>query len=145
MTKAITASENYEFCLSDELKVMTETELRETCATRDFALQALRDWIEANPRIAASRMGKFTMNLLFSSTLPYLYRTIAMFLDENIPSFIFQNLDANFLLRFLRAKKFSVPITCEGIERYLLLRQSYEFFSNLDMSLPTMKILLDAG
>lgn len=72
MTKAITASENYEFCLSDELKVMTETELRETCATRDFALQALRDWIEANPRIAASRMGKFTMNLFFSSILPYL-------------------------------------------------------------------------
>lgn len=61
--------------------------------------------------------------------------------------FIFQqqNVDANFLLRFLRAKKFSVPMTCAGIERYLLLRQSYEFFSNLDMNLPIMKILLDAG
>lgn len=58
MTKAIEKCDTYEFDLSDELKVLAETELRETCATRDFALQALRDWIEANPRIAASRMGK---------------------------------------------------------------------------------------
>lgn len=49
---------NYEFRLSNELKVLAETELRETCATRDFALKALRDWIETNPRIAAARMGK---------------------------------------------------------------------------------------
>lgn len=67
MTKAITTSENYEFRLSDELKVMAETELRETCATRDFALQALRDWIDANPRIAASRMGKLKIISLFFS------------------------------------------------------------------------------
>lgn len=60
MSKAITKSDEYEFSLSDELKEMTETELRETAATRDFALQAVREWIEANPRIAASRMGKMT-------------------------------------------------------------------------------------
>lgn len=54
-------------------------------------------------------------------------------------------IDANFLLRFLRAKKFSVPITQAGIERYLLLRQSYDFFTNLDMNLPVMKKLLDDG
>lgn len=137
MTKAITTSENYEFCLSDELKIMAETELRETSATRDFALQALRDWIEANPRIAASRMGKLK-NILRPSR-------IKPFHPNNNFCLPFKNLDANFLLRFLRAKKFSVPITCEGIERYLLLRQSYEFFNNLDMNLPTMKILLDAG
>lgn len=53
--------------------------------------------------------------------------------------------DSNFLLRFLRAKKFSVPITQEGIERYLLLRQSYDFFTNLDMNLPVMKTLSDKG
>lgn len=58
MSKAITKSDEYEFSLSDELKEITETELRETAATRDFALQAVREWIEANPRIAASRMGK---------------------------------------------------------------------------------------
>lgn len=68
MAKAITKSDDYEFSLSDELKVMAETELRETVATRDFALQALREWIEANPRIAASRMGK--INKLKALPLP---------------------------------------------------------------------------
>lgn len=58
MKKATTNPDNYEFRLSKELKILSETELRETCATRDFALKALRDWIETNPRIAASRMGK---------------------------------------------------------------------------------------
>lgn len=50
-------ADSYEFCLSDDLKELAKNELRETCATRDFALKALRDWIESNPRIAASRMG----------------------------------------------------------------------------------------
>lgn len=68
MTKAIEKCDSYEFNLSDELKVLTETELRETPATRDFALQAIRDWIEANPRIAASRMGKFKKNIFLSGS-----------------------------------------------------------------------------
>lgn len=65
MAKAITNSDEYEFTLSDELKEMTETELRETKASRDFALQAVREWIEANPRIEASRMGKLTTSFFF--------------------------------------------------------------------------------
>lgn len=67
MAKAITKSDDYEFTLSDELKEMSETELRETSATRDFALQAVREWIEANPRIAASRMGKLTTSFLWDA------------------------------------------------------------------------------
>lgn len=67
MTKAITKSDDYEFSLSDELKEMAENELRETVATRDFALQALRGWIEANPRIEASRMGKLKALFLKNS------------------------------------------------------------------------------
>lgn len=59
MSKATTLADSYEFCLSDDLKELAKNELRETCATRDFALKALRDWIESNPRIAASRMGKY--------------------------------------------------------------------------------------
>lgn len=62
MKKATTYPDNYEFRLSNELKMLAETELRETCATRDFALKALRDWIESNPRIAAARMGKSNSN-----------------------------------------------------------------------------------
>lgn len=66
MTKNITTfDDNYEFCLSNELKHLAKTELRETCATRDFALKALRDWIESNPRIAASRMGEFIIPWCF--------------------------------------------------------------------------------
>lgn len=61
MSKAIRAADSYKFRLSDELKVLAETELRETCATRDFALKALRDWIESNPRILAARIGKFDL------------------------------------------------------------------------------------
>lgn len=61
MSKATTVADNYEFRLSKELKVLAETELRETCATRDFALKALRDWIESNPRIASARMGEFDL------------------------------------------------------------------------------------
>lgn len=58
MSKGITDADEYVFKLSDDLKSLAEQELRETAATRDFALKALRDWIESNPRIAAARLGK---------------------------------------------------------------------------------------
>jgi len=110
MSKGITDIDEYVCNLSDELQELAKEELRETPAHREFALKALREWIESHPRISATR------------------------------------LDSNFLLRFLRAKKFSVPITQEGIERYLLLRQSYDScFQNLDMTLPNMKTLIDLG
>lgn len=41
--------------------------------------------------------------------------------------------DAPFLLRFLRTKKFSVPLACEMLERYLIIRQIYpQWFTKLD-------------
>lgn len=58
MSKGTTAADDYTFCLSNELKSLAENELRETCATRDFALKAIREWIETNPRIASARLGK---------------------------------------------------------------------------------------
>lgn len=57
MSKSTTEIDNYKFRLGEELKQVAETELRETCATRDFALKSLREWIDANPRIIAARMG----------------------------------------------------------------------------------------
>lgn len=63
--KAVTAPDYYEFRLSDELKTLAETELRETAATRNFALKALREWIQSNPRIAASRLGNSYVILYF--------------------------------------------------------------------------------
>lgn len=65
MSKGTTVADHYEFRLSDELKSLAEIELRESHATRDFALRALREWIEANPRIAAARLGKLIFLHLF--------------------------------------------------------------------------------
>ncbi|XP_017887877.1 alpha-tocopherol transfer protein-like [Ceratina calcarata] len=55
-------------------------------------------------------------------------------------------LDARFLLRFLRCKKFNVPMAEEAIERYLLLRQVYHpAFNHLDLTEPTMEELMSLG
>ncbi|XP_013184856.1 alpha-tocopherol transfer protein-like [Amyelois transitella] len=65
---------------------------------------------------------------------------------EQNPKFLAVRLDASFLLRFLRAKKFSVPMVQEAIERYILLRQSWGIaFNQLDYKLPTMMELIDLG
>lgn len=65
----------------------------------------------------------------------------------NLLTFLFKYPDSSFLLRFLRSKKFSVPITQESIERYLLLRQSYDgvIFQNMDMNLSPIKELIRLG
>lgn len=55
-------------------------------------------------------------------------------------------LDAKWLLRFLRTKKFNVPMAQEAAERYLLLRQAYNpAFNNLDIGEPVMDELLSLG
>lgn len=54
--------------------------------------------------------------------------------------------DAAFLLRFLRTKKFSIPLTCEMLERYLIIRQLYpQWFRNLDCEDEDISQLLDNG
>nr|XP_018903881.1 PREDICTED: clavesin-1-like [Bemisia tabaci]XP_018903882.1 PREDICTED: clavesin-1-like [Bemisia tabaci] len=55
--------------------------------------------------------------------------------------------DPNFLLRFLRTKKFSMMQAQEALERYLLLRQTYGsmMFLKLDVQEPRMQELLDEG
>lgn len=68
---------------------------------------------------------------------------------EKNPRIAKVRLDSNFLLRFLRVKKFSLPMTKETIERYLVLRhyehEEKKVFQNLDMKLPVMMELLEAG
>ncbi|CAH0703717.1 unnamed protein product [Spodoptera exigua] len=65
---------------------------------------------------------------------------------EQNPKFMAIRMDANYLLRFLRAKKFSVPMAQEAIERYILLRQSWGIaFNQLDYKLPVMMELIDLG
>ncbi|XP_014206648.1 clavesin-2-like [Copidosoma floridanum] len=55
-------------------------------------------------------------------------------------------MDGKFLLKFLRCKKFNVPMSQEAIERYLLLRQVYHpAFHKLDITEPNMDELLRLG
>nr|CAD7264565.1 unnamed protein product [Timema shepardi] len=51
-----------------------------------------------------------------------------------------------FLLRFLRTKKFSIPLAQEMLERYLTIRQMYpDWFRKLDIDEPAVKEIIEAG
>ncbi|XP_055609434.1 clavesin-2-like [Uranotaenia lowii] len=52
--------------------------------------------------------------------------------------------DANFLLRFLRFRKFSIPQAQEAIEKYLVMRQSFpKWFQKLDCNDELMRSAID--
>ncbi|XP_026462070.1 clavesin-2 isoform X2 [Ctenocephalides felis] len=54
--------------------------------------------------------------------------------------------DDLFLLRFLRTKKFSVPQSCEMLERYLSVRQLHpDWFQNLDIDDPALDDIITSG
>ncbi|KAK6622037.1 hypothetical protein RUM44_001844 [Polyplax serrata] len=54
--------------------------------------------------------------------------------------------DSAFLLRFLRTKKFSVPLALAMIERYLAIRQLYpHWFRNLSVDDPVINEIIDKG
>ncbi|XP_049293778.1 retinaldehyde-binding protein 1-like [Anopheles funestus] len=54
--------------------------------------------------------------------------------------------DASFLLRFLRFRKYSVPMACEALERYLAMRQTFpQWFKNLDCNESAMREMLKDG
>ena len=54
----LTAAEEYKCPLSAETQAIAEEQLRETENSRTQALQALRSWMEQNPKFSAVRMGK---------------------------------------------------------------------------------------
>lgn len=58
-------------------------------------------------------------------------------------------LDSKFLLRFLRAKRYSLPKAQDMLERYLILRLNslggVQFLKNLDFKLPAMQKVFDLG
>ncbi|XP_015371768.1 PREDICTED: clavesin-2-like [Diuraphis noxia] len=56
------------------------------------------------------------------------------------------NTDENFLLRFLRAKKFSLPMAQQMLLKYLNLRQKFPmYFMGLDCLIPAISELIDSG
>ncbi|XP_046390749.1 clavesin-2-like [Ischnura elegans] len=55
-------------------------------------------------------------------------------------------MDSRFLLRFLRFKKFSIPMAQQALERYILLRNVYGYaFENLDALDPAVDELISMG
>lgn len=138
----VTAEDAYECTLSKETQQISKEELREDKNTRDQALEQIRNWIKLNPRIQNCRLGETIFFLFFPSifALSEIYRV------QKLNCRDFRSTDARFLLRFLRCKKFNVPMAEEAIERYLLLRQVYHpAFNNLDITEPTMEELLSLG
>lgn len=54
--------------------------------------------------------------------------------------------DAPFLLRFLRTKKYSVPVACELLEKYLTVRQLFpNWFQKLDITDAALEEIIDSG
>lgn len=129
----VSEEDAYECPLSEETQKIAKEELREDKNTRDQALEQVRSWIKLNPRIENSRMGNFLFSFFFITIHSLLF-------TRELVS------DGRFLLRFLRCKKFNVPMAQEAIERYLLLRQVYHpAFHNLDVNEQAMSELLELG
>lgn len=62
------------------------------------------------------------------------------------PDIICCRTDANFLLRFLRTKKFHLPLAQELLERYITIRNLYpKWFQNLDVRDATIQSIIDSG
>lgn len=64
------------------------------------------------------------------------------------PRIIKGRLDSAWLLRFLRFKKFSIPMAQEAIERYLVMRESNIgkiWFDDLNILRPSAEKLFDSG
>lgn len=56
-------------------------------------------------------------------------------------------MDSKFILRFLRFRKFSIPMAQEAFERYLVFREGvygFDWFSNMDFEKPGIKLLMDS-
>lgn len=138
----VTAEDAYECTLSKETQQISKEELREDKNTRDQALEQIRNWIKLNPRIQNCRLGETIFFLFF----PNIFALSEIYRVQKLNCRDFRSTDARFLLRFLRCKKFNVPMAEEAIERYLLLRQVYHpAFNNLDITEPTMEELLSLG
>lgn len=73
-------------------------------------------------------------------------RTLREWAEKN-PRIAKIRMDANFFLKFLRAKKFSIPVVQDTIERYILLRRTKDglLFTNLDCRDPKVARLIDLG
>lgn len=133
--------------LSEEGRAIALEELREDEQTREQSVATMRDWVERSACILRCRTGKYSPTTCcggcdLRGCLPHTRATLAICCESVTPPF--PRADDNFLLRFLRSKKFSVPLAQEAVTRYLLLRQSIGF-RRLDCENPVMADLIDKG
>ncbi|XKL63812.1 hypothetical protein PGB90_006176 [Kerria lacca] len=95
--------------------------------------------------VCSSRCAVYIYDSL-ESFIPY--SILINFEDENYRIF-FSNVDqryANFLRRFLRAKKYSLPLAQNMLLKYLNLRQTFpNYFYNLDFLSPSVNQLINSG
>lgn len=73
-------------------------------------------------------------------------RSLRLWIDQN-PRITKCRMDSSFLLRFLRTKKYSIPLVQEALERYVLLRENYDncVFSKVSLEEPNLSDLLTRG
>lgn len=112
-------------CLKSFADKVAALELRENKHTKDECLRQLREWIKQNPDIKNCITG--ILNNIFKN-VDFISFAIIMRCDVNT---IFA--DDSFLLRFLRAKKYSLIMAQQTLLKYLNLRKTFPYiFSNMD-------------
>ncbi|XP_049814727.1 alpha-tocopherol transfer protein-like isoform X2 [Schistocerca nitens] len=119
-------------------------------AANGLTVRMAREWVRPADEYVC-RLSKETQELARvelredPATRQHALQQMRSWITSN-PRIVNCRLDANFLLRFLRTKKFSCPMAQESLERYLLLRQTFSHaFRNLDINNPRMDYLISAG
>uniref|UniRef100_A0A182PXA7 CRAL/TRIO N-terminal domain-containing protein n=1 Tax=Anopheles epiroticus TaxID=199890 RepID=A0A182PXA7_9DIPT len=132
--KCTKSYDEYKFTLPALYREVAKEELREDDAVREKALAEMRHWIAENPYIFKCRTdANSPFRWRVKRPLPDLYRKIAkeeLREDDEIreqsltqmrewiakhPYIRKCRTDSSFLLRFLRFRKYSVPMVCETL------------------------------
>lgn len=115
--------------LAEEFKAKAKAELREDELRKSQALEQFRDWIAKQGHIRSCRTGSMRINSY----------TCAEFLIICI-------LDDDFLLRFLRVKKYSNADAFRMLEKFLLCCRTHPvWFHNLTFDDQRMRELFESG
>lgn len=122
-------TQEYICSLPEAVKKTALEELRENEDIREQSVEQMREWINKHPNIKKCRTGKLFLYFPGHSLI-----------------FLISFADTPFLLRFLRTKKFSVPLSCEMLERYLIIRQIYpKWFTKLDCEDKELADIINSG
>lgn len=99
----------------NNLRIIAKKELREEAHTREQCLTLFREWIERNQDIENCITGIIASKIRNKKNV-FLYWFW----------YIFNRVDDVFLLRFLRSKKFSLPMAQQMLLKYLNFRKVFK-------------------